>query len=238
MTDSKDEQQKKAWHYHAARMQEASTFEDSIVDANINYGAGCCYFIPAYRGKSNIDPEEFAKYLETVASGADPNLKYNVTNPIDIKFQDKVLPGNYDDGPDNELASELVNEIMTATANWTGERVFPSALPWTIVHGHQWQTYPHAHIDQDADKKSNYWAVVYWARVPKNSGLLELYPSGFGSEISATTFIIPKAGDFFVFPANLLHGVRQNLSDELRVSMSFNMRTMSMETLLDGAETL
>ncbi len=240
MTDSKEK--KNQWHYHVAVLQKGGDdVESSILDANINYGPGCCHFIPAYRGKSDINPEEIAEYLKLVSSGEKANTdpKFTHTNPLNIKYQDKVVPGTYDDGPENELVRKLVDEIMLAAANWSGQRIFPVSLPWTIVHGEQHQTFPHAHSPEKVEKDTGYWAVVYWAQVPPNSGLLELYPNGFTNMTGDdTNYVIPKAGDYFIFPANLLHGVRQNGSEELRISMSFNMESKPMSTLLDEVETL
>lgn len=238
-----EENQGQEIHYHAAvmhsRLQEGiTTTEDNIQDPNIKYGPGVCFFMPAYRGKSSIDSAKFAEYLRTVSSGENMNPDFVVTNPLDVKYQDRYLPGSSEGGPENDMAAELINEIMTATANWTGRRVFPASLPWTIAHGYQHQTYPHSHTPDPRDIKPgiDWYACVYWAKVPSNSGLLELYPLGMEGTSPATVHVAPKEGDFFIFPANLMHGVRQNANkDELRISFSFNMKTVDPAIDIPGS---
>lgn len=241
-----EENQGQEIHYHAAVMKPMmeggiTRTEDNILDPNIKYGAGVCFFLPAYRGKSSIDSAKFAEYLRTVSSGENMNPDFNVTNPLDVKYQDRYLPGDREGGPENDMASELINEIMTATANWTGRRVFPASLPWTIAHGYQHQTYPHSHAPHAKDLKQgvDWYACVYWAKVPSNSGLLELYPLGMEGAAPVTIHVAPKEGDFFIFPANLMHGVRQNANeDELRISFSFNMKTIDMDSEIPDSNEL
>ena len=241
-----EENQGQEIHYHAAvmhsRLQDGITrSEDNIKDPNIKYGPGVCYFQPAYRGKSSIDSAKFAEYLRTVGSGENVQADTIITNPLDVKYQDRVLPGCDEGGPENDMANELINEIMTATANWTGRRVFPVSMPWTIVHEYQHQTYPHSHAPASKEIKEgvDWYACVYWAKVPSNSGLLELYPLGFHGDAPTTIHVAPKEGDYFIFPARLVHGVRQNANeDELRISFSFNMKAVDMDIEIPDAHEL
>jgi hypothetical protein len=206
------------FNYHAADIKspyetrDSTRYEDNVEDPAYLYGPGCCYFIPSFRGKSSIDPKEFTKYLETI-------LDNRFKNPLDIRHQDMYLE-TVDNKPVNELALKLGNEVMTAAEEWTGLKMSINSHMWTIKHDYLHQTYPHAHLNAEQPGAIR-WAVVYWAKVPENSGLLELYPRGLGN---STTYIVPREGDFFIFPDWLHHGVREHMNEtEQRISCSFNI---------------
>ena len=38
------------------------------------------------------------------------------------------------------------------------------------------------------------------------------------------TNIMPRAGEFFLFPSTMDHHVTRNLSDDVRISVSFNFK--------------
>lgn len=79
-------------------------------------------------------------------------------------------------------------------------------------------------------------SAVYYAQVPKNSG--EFYfkqdnkdadcVARFGIDkfnpLGTAIYRMPKAGDIYVFPSWVDHGVEQNLSDEDRISFAFNVK--------------
>ena len=171
-----------------------------------DYGTLPIYSINAFRGKCSVDPEKFAEYLLTYENNR------STDDSSDIKYQDFVLPVNH---PDNPLLIKVLEQIVGKLSKNINKAVRVLG-GWTIIHHKEHQTYPHGHLGGDG-----FLACVYWAKVPEGSGFLEFYPEGLpGPEIK----VKPVAGDFMVFPGDLLHGVRQNTSDEPRISMSLNLQ--------------
>ena len=173
---------------------------------NDAYGVVPVFSINAFRGKCSVDPEKFSEYL----------LNYEgmrrTDNPHNIMYQDFPIPVN---NPNNPLLTKVLEQIIGKLSKNIDKPV--SMLGgWTIIHHKEHQTYPHTHINGSEDL-----ACVYWARVPEGSGRLEFYPNGLPGPIIS---VQPVAGDFMIFPGGLLHGVRQNTSDELRISMSLNLK--------------
>ena len=164
------------------------------------------YKIPGFRGRCTVDPKKMAEYLISQATEENRETK----DPQDIKFQDFEL--DPETGP--QILKDALTDIVLQFGHTCGFRIkFLSA--WTIVHKREHQTYPHNHIRDPYN-----FACVYWAQVPEGSGMLEMYPKSISD---GSIDIKPVAGDFLIFPGDLLHGVRQNYSDELRVSMSCNL---------------
>ena len=162
--------------------------------------------IPGYRGVCKTDPALMTEYL--VSQAIEENRVTNIQS--DVKYQDFELDTK--NGPD--ILKETIEDIMLQFGYSCGYRVGLHNA-WTIVHEKEHQTYPHNHIEEDYN-----YACVYWAQTPESSGNLEFYPLGMPGE---PVIVKPIAGQFMIFPGNIIHGVRQNLSDELRVSMSMNL---------------
>ena len=191
---------------------------------SIFYGAGLSYFIPTFRGKSSIDPVEMVKYIEALPQ---EGLSKDPTN---IKYQDVPFPWDRN-GPAYAPCRTLADEIMKQVSVWTDMNVRAVGNIWSISHGYKEQTYAHDHAPSGLHGGGGIsnWAVVYWAQVPEGSGELELYPKGLSFGLP-TIPITPVVGDFFVFPGDLLHGVRQNVNEtEKRVSVSLNLESYSNE---------
>ena len=88
---------------------------------------------------------------------------------------------------------------------------------------------PHLH-------PNSLFSGVYWVKAPENSGDLMLYEPRPGvhttmpnrkegklpPELWRDVHYQPKAGTAIMFPAWLWHEVRPNLSDDIRISVSFN----------------
>ena len=73
-------------------------------------------------------------------------------------------------------------------------------------------TAPHHH-----DENDELLAAVYYIRVPENSGDLVLHDDG------SKVVVQPQAGKLVMFAPNVLHEVTVNLSDEMRLSVAFNV---------------
>jgi hypothetical protein len=170
--------------------------------------------IPSYRGTFTEDKDKLKRisdYLKKVSCDVD-NQK--TTDPNHILYQDYSIPNSVTE--ECPIVVELVESICDTLVNKWGGQLEIVDEPWTIVNGPREQIYPHDHKKDPCD-----WAVVYWAKVPINSGDLEFWPYGVCDR--AIKSVTPEEGDFLVFPGNLVHGVRHNGSNEDRISMSFNI---------------
>jgi len=177
------------------------------------------YKIPGYRGICSVDPKEMTKYLVSQATEKNRDTQ----DPNDVKYQDFQL--DVETGP--QILKDAITDIVLQFGHTCGCRVdFLSA--WTICHKREHQTYPHNHIRDPFN-----FACVYWAQVPEGAGLLEMYPLSIAD---GSVDITPVEGHFLIFPGDLIHGVRQNMSDELRVSMSCNLY-MDVDNKLSEKET-
>ena len=90
--------------------------------------------------------------------------------------------------------------------------------------------YNNIHVHPKAD-----YSGVWYINVPRHgedSGVLTLYdprPAAqmAGEEFQRTVKVQPEEGKVVVFPAWLPHGVGPNLTDERRISISFNLTAYS-----------
>ena len=154
--------------------------------------------------------KEIAEYLTGIHTSGDRRD----SDPHSIKWQDKELPEDKESYPD--VIKALINVACESLLETVGGIEVQHSRPWTIINGPLEQTYPHLHDDLE-----DYYAFVYWAKAPKNSGNLCLYPT---NDIRNEYAIIPKEGKFCIFNGNILHGVRHNATQENRISMSMNLR--------------
>ena len=178
-------------------------------------GESTLFSIDLFRAKSSVNPKKMTEYL--LKKELDENRYTQDIN--DISFQDLKLPIN---NPDSKLLSTLMVDVINKVTKKMdlGVRIMGG---WTIINHHHYQTFPHDHVDE---KGSNDMACVYWAQVPENSGSLSFWPLGMPGP---ARLVEPKEGEFLVFPADLLHGVRQNTASEPRVSVSFNLHLTSRQ---------
>jgi len=180
------------------------------------------FAIPVLRMEiESVTPEEMTKFLTSHMK--DENRVAD--DQDDVKYQDFMLNIH---NPD-PMFREFIIEVLGKFAGSCGYEV-DMINAWTICHEREHQTFPHDHSEVT---EQDLYACVYWAQTPEGSGKLEFYPFGLPGP---TIEIIPKAGHFMVFPSDLYHGVRQNLSDDLRVSCSMNMR-MNREKPLDYSKS-
>jgi hypothetical protein len=92
---------------------------------------------------------------------------------------------------------------------------------WAQIHEKNMSTVIHNHIWKDDYEGNNSLSGVYYVQVPKKSGrFVFLYP--YNSHVTNKFSIMPKTGEFFLFPSPTDHYVTRNLSNDLRISVSFN----------------
>ena len=104
---------------------------------------------------------------------------------------------------------------------------------WKNINEHGNFNVPHCHPISDL-------SGVLWIKAPKNSGNivfespeifnryreLDSYSDEFryDSNVYMTYYFTPKEGNILIFPSNLQHEVKENKSNEDRISYSFNIK--------------
>ena len=84
---------------------------------------------------------------------------------------------------------------------------------------------------------------VFWVKVPKDSGDIQfdnpdkfieyITLNHYSDQLALSTnkygsyYVKPKEGDFLLFPSHILHEVGENLSNEDRISISFNLHIVT-----------
>tara|TARA_R100001086_G_scaffold182834_1_gene101972 strand:- start:96 stop:650 length:555 start_codon:yes stop_codon:yes gene_type:complete len=94
---------------------------------------------------------------------------------------------------------------------------------WSHIHEKNMSTLTHNHIEKEDYEGTKNLSGVYYVQVPEKSGHFVLhYP--FNSHVTHQFPIMPKTGEFFLFSSAMDHHVTRNLSNELRISVSFNFK--------------
>ena len=82
---------------------------------------------------------------------------------------------------------------------------------------------------------NSYLSSAYYVRHPEKSGSIKFFDpreqksirspkiKNYGELSAATVEIEPKEGDLLIFPSYLYHAVAENLSEENRIIVSFNV---------------
>lgn len=93
---------------------------------------------------------------------------------------------------------------------------------WSHIHEKNMSTVTHNHISKEDYEGTKYLSGVYYVQVPKKSGHFVFhYP--LNSHVTHKLPVMPMEGEFFLFSSALDHHVTRNLSNELRISVSFNL---------------
>ena len=154
-------------------------------------------------------------------------------DPIGVKFSNRdgwqSNPSKVTD-KNNLLHSFLVDSISNL-------KVIKSFINIRIVY---WiNINPKGARNEKHTHPSCAFAGTIWIKTPENCGNLNLYSpfSHIGSDelssyesnfnksfnLNPTVSTIPKEGKMIIFPSHLEHSVNENLSNEDRISISFNL---------------
>jgi len=94
---------------------------------------------------------------------------------------------------------------------------------WSHIHEKNMSTVAHNHIATEDYEGTKYLSGVYYVQVPEKSGHFVLhYP--LNTHVTQQFAVMPKTGEFFLFSSAMDHHVTRNLSNELRISVSFNFK--------------
>ena len=137
----------------------------------------------------------------------------------DRKFTDDPTHGISEDSfcPQCDLVDGIINEMCIDFEAVTGVQLYADCY-WGHIHEKNMSTNTHNH-------NNTYAAGVLYVQVPEGSGNITFTPAfnQYHSGAIATTFK-PELGVYYMFPGYLDHFVTRNMSDEKRVSISFNFK--------------
>ena len=138
----------------------------------------------------------------------------------------------------HECKSEMLQKVIRNSLsefkkNLLKEKVSMKCQGWTNINGSGDFNLKHNHPRSDL-------SGVFWIKAPKNSGNivfespeifnryreLDSYSDEFryDSNVYMTYYFTPKEGNILIFPSNLQHEVKENKSNEDRISYSFNIK--------------
>ena len=140
---------------------------------------------------------------------------FDLKNEIPMKFFNKIK--NFlEKIIKNEMGWEYIPNNVRITSMWS---IINKKGDFNIQHNH-----PNAYL-----------SAAYYVKCPVNSGNINFHEGSEAklirhpnikkfTEMSAMkTSLEPKEGDLFVFPAYFYHDVGENLSNEDRIVISFNL---------------
>lgn len=178
------------------------------------------FSVPVARCKLDIDVKEMAKEC----------LNYSLNNPSISKSN----MGGYQSGDISNLNwfqefSNQLKEEVTRFENHTKCPKTKGLYSWLNINGKKDYNQVHAHPDGIV-------SGVFYVQAPKNCGkivlqhpalpVLESYWAPYYDEYtkynSASWTFEPEENLLLLFPSWLMHLVEPNLSDEKRISISFN----------------
>jgi len=132
----------------------------------------------------------------------------------------------------NKIFDRFVKDNIPKSRVHDGKFKHLEVFSWVNINGKGSWNSCHSHFLQS---KPILFSGVYYVKVPKNSGeigfhdprsmvacrtLDEEYLNGIPAPVQ---FVMPNAGHCYYFPSWLEHEVRENKSEEDRVSIAFNV---------------
>jgi len=144
--------------------------------------------------------------------------------------QNKILSADITDSknediliPKNKEFDKIINEISSQFKNNYNQDLILTDF-WSQVHSKNESTNLHDHVDCFDLKNSPAYSGVYYVKVPKNSGKIVFQYNINKYNQYNRWWYEPKESHFLLFPSTLDHFVTKNLSNEYRISISFNFK--------------
>jgi len=156
------------------------------------------------------------KLKEIILKNPKPSTE-DIKNPnyIITRYEDTLFPMN----PELKKILDHIN----AQFSYVHKKELKLSSFWAHIHEKNMSTVTHNHAEKDDYEGAIYVSGVYYVQVPKKSGhLVLLYP--YNKYVTKTCPVMPSTGEFFLFPSTMDHYVTRNLSDDLRISVSFNFK--------------
>ena len=147
------------------------------------------------------------------------SLEEILLNNYSNRLSDNPILSRYEDTncPSSSIVDNIFNQIINDFYDAIGENVVVDDY-WGHIHEKNMSTRLHDHPNCFAS------GVVYIS-VPKGSGSIVFSPTiDIRNRDLFLSSFPPKRGRYYVFPGYLDHYVTRNNSDEMRVSLSFNLK--------------
>ena len=147
------------------------------------------------------------------------SLEEILLNNYSNRLSDNPTLSRYEDTncPSSSIVDNIINQIINDFYDVTGENVVVDNY-WGHIHEKNMSTRLHDHANWFAS------GVVYIS-VPKGSGSIVFSPTiDIKNRDRFLAPFPPKRGRYYVFPGYLYHYVTRHNSDEMRVSLSFNLK--------------
>lgn len=160
--------------------------------------------IDLLKGRTDVNLDE----LENILIANYDNRLSNVID--DTSFEDSVCPPN-------QYVDEIIKEMQIDFCAATKEEIVPAKY-WGHIHEKNMSTTLHNHYD-------SYVSAVLYVKIPKGSGSIVFRPriNQYDNSAYASKFQ-PEEGVYYMFPGYLDHFVTRNMSEERRISISFNFK--------------
>ena len=157
--------------------------------------------IDLLKGRSNIDLNQLSKLLLD-----------NYSN----KIGDSHGTSRYEDSycPSCPLIDSIIEEMKMDFYAATKERIVVDDY-WGHIHEKNMSTTSHNHIP-------SYVSSVLYVKIPKNAGHIVFRSRANPYDTPHSTKFEPEEGVYYIFPSFLDHFVTRNMSDDIRISLSFN----------------
>jgi len=130
------------------------------------------------------------------------------------EYVSQDIAGDTFELPNNVLITQIENELKQGVKNTIGREI-TSVNGWSHIHYLNMSTNLHDHYPCDLSS-------IFYLSVPEGSGNLVFYPNWFTHKRQNTIEVVPKANEFYIFPATLDHAVKRHRSKKPRISIVFN----------------
>ena len=157
--------------------------------------------IDLLKGRSNVDLNQLSKLLLD-----------NYSN----KKGDSHGSSRYEDSycPPCPLVDSIIEEMKMDFHAATKENLVIDNY-WGHIHEKNMSTTLHNHIP-------SYVSSVLYVKIPKNAGHIVFSSKSNPYDNPRSEKFEPEEGVYYMFPSFLDHFVTRNMSDDIRISLSFN----------------
>ena len=162
--------------------------------------------IDLIKGRSNVDLNQLSKLLLD-----------NYSNHKELfNLSDRLLANRYEDSycPPCPLVDSIIEEMRMDFYAATKENIVVTNY-WSHIHQKDMSTITHNHIP-------SYVSSVLYVKIPKNAGHIVFNTRSNPYNTPKGSKFEPEEGVYYIFPSFLDHYVTRNMSDDTRISLSFN----------------
>ena len=162
--------------------------------------------IDLVKGRSNVDLNQLSKLLLD---------NYSINKEM-FDLSDRLLANRYEDSycPPCPLVDSIIEEMRMDFYAATKENIVATNY-WSLIHEKNMSTITHNHIP-------SYVSSVLYVKIPENAGHIVFNTRSNPYNTPKGSKFEPEEGVYYMFPSFLDHYVTRNMSDDIRISLSFN----------------